>query len=437
MITSPLRWILRNLGTLALAFFLAAVVWVTAVVISDPNDERTSNPIPIEITGQDPNLLLIGEIPSLARITLEAPTSIWNQLDNNASMMEAWIDLSGLGAGEHTVQVNTQVDASPVRIVQVDPSEVVIVLEPLLTKNVPVQLIVNGEPPLGYQKEPAQVNPATVQLSGPESAVSNVMQARVTLDIAGASQTVTSNLDVEIVDADGAPVDGVTVSPGSVTVTQPISLLRGFRNVAVKVITEGQVANGYRLTNITVTPPTVTVSAADPLLVNELPGFVETVPVNLSNLTDDIEINVGLILPEGITLVREPSVLVQVGVGAIESSLSLPLPVEILGLPPELEATITPQMLDVIVSGPIPVLEVLTPASFRLVIDLTNMVPGVYQISPIFDLVPKQVRIDSILPETVEVILILAPTPTPVLETSIDLTPTGTPSLTPTAAPTP
>ena len=218
---------------------------------------------------------------------------------------------------------------------------------------------------------------------------------------------------------------------------QPISLLRGFRNVAVKVITEGQVANGYRLTNITVTPPTVTVSAADPLLVNELPGFVETVPVNLSNLTDDIEINVGLILPEGITLVREPSVLVQVGVGAIESSLSLPLPVEILGLPPELEATITPQMLDVIVSGPIPVLEALTPASFRLVIDLTNMVPGVYQISPIFDLVPKQVRIESILPETVEVILILAPTPTPVLETSIDLTPTGTPSLTPTAAPTP
>jgi len=437
MITSSLRWILRNLSTLGLAFLLAAVVWVTAVVTSDPNEERTSNPIPIETTGQDPNLLLIGDIPRLARITLEAPTSIWNELDNNPSLMEVWIDLSGLGPGEHTVQVNTRVDASPIRIVQVDPSEVVLVLEPLLTKNVPVQLIVNGEPPLGYQKEPAQVNPATVQLSGPESAVSQVTQARVTLDIAGASQTVTSNVDVEIVDADGARVDGVSISPGSVTVTQPISLLRGFRNVAVKVITEGQVANGYRLTNITVTPPTVTVSAADPLLVNELPGFIETVPVNLSNLTDDIEINVGLILPEGITLVREPSVLVQVGVAAIESNLSLPLPVEILGLPPELEAIVTPETVDVIVTGPIPILDALTPASFRLVIDLTNMVPGVYQISPIFDLVPNQVRIESILPETVEVILILAPTPTPVLETVIEVTPSGTPIITPTAAPTP
>ena len=428
MIIAPLRWFARNLSTLLLAFILAAVVWVTAVITSDPNEENVSRPIPIQVIGQDPNLLLIGHIPTTAQLTLEAPQSIWNQINNNPDLINAWVDFSGLEAGEHNVPVNVQVDASPVRFVQVDPTEVRIVLETLMTKNIPIQLVIKGEPPLGYKKEPGQVTPATVQISGPESAVSKVEQAKVTLDIAGASQTVTSSLDIEILDADGAPVNGVSISPQSATVTQPISLLRGFRNVAVKVITEGQVANGFRLTNITVTPPTVTVSAADPLLVNELPGFIETVPVDLTNLTDDIEVNVGLILPEGITLVREPSVLVQVGVGAIESVLTIPLPVEILGLPPELEASISPPTVDVIVSGPIPVLDSLTPASFRLVIDLTNMEPGIYQISPVLDLVPNQVRIESILPERVEVTLLLAPTPTPTLDTALAGSPQNTPT---------
>ena len=37
----------------------------------------------------------------------------------------------------------------------------------------------------------------------------------------------------------------------------------------------GYVADGYKLTNITVSPPTVTVFSSDPTLVNELPGYVE------------------------------------------------------------------------------------------------------------------------------------------------------------------
>ena len=435
MITKPFRWLLRNLSALLLAILLATVVWITAVVTSDPNEINTTKPIPIESVGLGTNMLPIGDIPNFARLTLEAPKSVWEKINNNSSSIQAWIDYSGLEGGEYTLPINVEIDASPYKLISIEPAEVNVILEPLKTLDVPIQVIVIGEPPLGYKKDPVQVSPTTVQVTGPESAVSNVNQAKVTLDIAGASQTVSSNIDIEVVDASGAPVEGISIDPQFATVTQPISLLRGFRNVAVKVVTEGQVANGYRLTNITVTPPNVTVSSADPLLVNELPGFVETEPIDLTNLTDDIEINVGLILPEGITLVREPSVLVQVGVAAIESSLIIPLPVEILGLPPDLTATISPEFVDVLVSGPIPVLESLTPASFRLVIDLTNLEPGLYQISPVLDLVPNQVQVETITPDKVNVILTTAPTPTSAV------TPTPAPGslgeATPTATPKP
>jgi YbbR domain-containing protein len=182
-------------------------------------------------------------------------------------------------------------------------------------------------------------------------------------------------------------------------------------------VTTGQVANGYRLTNISVSPPTFTVFSNNPDLINELPGFVETLPVDINNLTEDAEISVGLNLPEGITTVREPTVLVQVSVAAIEGSLTLALPVEVIGLTPDLKAEISPETVDVIVAGPLNILDKLSPASFQVVLDLTALPPGVYQRSPVVVQAPDQVRVQTILPEIVEVKIEPAPTPT--------LSPTG------------
>jgi len=427
MIRKTFRWLAANIGTIILSLFLAFVVWITAVITSDPNNEGVSNPIPLTIEGLGTNMFLIGDIPDTVQVTLTAPASIWNELNSNPDLIRATADLSGLGAGEHTVPVMVQIDANPVKILAVSPEEITLALEPLMTKELPVELIVNGEPPLGYQKEDPVIDPEVIQVSGPESAVEKVAQAKVTLDIAGASQSVTARQGVEILDESGTPVSGVTIRPQLVTVTQPISLLRGFRNVAVKVVTTGQVASGYRLTNIIVTPPTVTVSSDDPLLVNELPGFIETNPIDIEGLVDGIEVNVSLVLPEGILLIREPGVLVQIGVAAIESSLTIPLPIELIGLSPDLSAILSPPEIVVIVSGPIRVLEELTPASFRAVIDITNLAPGTYQISPVIDLLPELVQIESILPETVEVVISLAPTPTPTPNETISQTPTPRP----------
>ena len=232
------------------------------------------------------------------------------------------------------------------------------------------------------------------------------------MDISGASQSITRTIPVQILNKKGAPVNGVTVSPRTVSVTQPIVLLGGYKNVAVKVVTSGQVASGYRLTNLSVTPPNVTVFSDDLSLINSMPGYVETLPVNLSDLTDDIEINASLALPKGLTLVSEPSVLVQVGVAAIEGSLTLTLPVETLGLNPTMAANVSPPTVDVIIQGPLPILETLTPASFRVIVDLTGLPLGVHQVTPVVDLVPDQVTVQAILPKTVEVAIFLAPSRT-------------------------
>ena len=434
MVLKPLRWLTRNLSTLILAFIISLVVWISAVVTTNPNLEKTIT-VPIDLVGQDPKLLIIGEIPSQSRLTLNAPQSIWNQIDSNPSLTRAWVDLAGLGPGDYTLEVKTSVAINPVRYTAIDPQEIVVTLEPLKTQSFPVQLIVIGEPPVGYKKGLSNRDPAEVTVSGPESEVLKIAQVNATLDIAGATETIVTTIPVELVDELGNTVSNVSVTPKLISVTQSISLLGGFKNVVVKVVTTGQVANGYRLTNVSVSPPTVTVFSEDPRLVDNLPGFIDTVPVDLTNLNDDIEINVGLNLPVGITSVREPVVLVQVSVAAIEGSLTLSLPVEIIGLSPELDATISPATVEVIIAGPLNLLETLTPEDFRVVLDLSGLPPGIYQRPPSVDQFPELVRIQTTIPETVEVNLVLAPTPTPtemlLITPGTTLTVTITPTVTP------
>ena len=69
--------------------------------------------------------------------------------------------------------------------------------------------------------------------------------------------------------------------------------------------------------------------------------------------------------------------------------------------------------MDVILSGPVPILNSLDPSDIRVVVALAGLDLGIYQLEPEVDILPERVRVETILPTTVEVTIIIAPTPTP------------------------
>lgn len=409
-----LRWLGRNLSTLVLAFILAVFVWVAAVISTDPNVEDIYPlSVDIEIVGQDPALLFVKSIPNQVRLTLNAPQSIWSQLEADPGLLKAWIDLSGLGAGSHRVEVKTQIALAPVIVVAHEPDEIELTLEPALTQAHPVELRISGDPALGYRRGTATIEPAEINVSGRKSLVEQVAGIRAALDITGVNDTVRRLVSVAPVDKNGEVVSGVTLTPATVSVTLPVNLLGGYRNVVVKVVTNGQVAEGYWLTNISISPPNVTVFSTNPQLVNALPGYVETDPLDLEGLSDDVDIRATLNLPEGVSLAGEESVLVRLSIAALEGSLPISLPVEVVGLPPELEAIVSPETVDLLLTGPLPILNNLNPAGIRVTVNLSGLDLGVYQLPPVVDLLPAQVRVASILTSNVEVTIRVASTPTP------------------------
>lgn len=414
-----IRWISENYRTFLWAFALAMAVWVSAVTSADP-DETGSLPfaVPVQIVGQDPSLVLNGDVPLEAEVTIRAPRSVWDMIEADPQIVHAVLDLSGLSSGAHELELQIQVSVRPVQIVSVAPHTITLALEPLDTKAINVDLILSGEAAIGYQVGEASLEPLEVVVAGAESQVQKVTRAQVSVNLDGIRENIDQTLAIEVVDENGQAVDGVSISPESIHVALPVSQQGGYRDVAVKVVVIGQVASGYRLTDISVFPPVVTVFAGDPQLVNSLPGVLETLVLDLQNAEEDINSRVGLNLPEGVSVVGEQTVLIQAGVSPIESSVTLAgEKVEIIGLGSDLVAQVSPITVDVILSGPLPLLDTLTRQDVRVTVDLTGLEVGIHQIIPKVEVLIADVFVESILPNTIEVVLApigtVTVTPTP------------------------
>ncbi|WKZ34920.1 MAG: CdaR family protein [Anaerolineales bacterium] len=411
------RWISKNYRTFLWAFALAMAVWISAVTSADPDETRLlPSPVPVQVIGQSPNLVLNSSVPKEVEVTLRAPRSVWNMIEADPQLVRAILDLSGMSSGEHSVELQIQIDVRPVQIISVAPRTVTFLLEPLTTKTLSVDLSVAGEPAIGYQAGDASMEPMEVVVAGAQSQVQQVMRARISVDLNGIRENYEQTLTVEILDDKGQKVNRVTVSPESIHVTLPVIQQGGYRDVAVKVTIIGRVASGYRLTDLSVFPPVVTIFSTDPQLVSRLPGVVETQPLDLQNAQDDINTRLTINLPEGISVIGEQTVLVQAGVSPIESSVTLAGErVEIIGLENGLTAQISPTSVDVILSGPLSLLDTLTRQGVRATVDLTGLAAGTYQIAPKVEILIANIVVESILPNTIEVVIapISTPSPTP------------------------
>lgn len=410
-----IAWLRQNWRTLLWALFLSIAVWTAAVTTSDPDEQRTyDTPVPIEIYGQDPGMVIVGEIPREVEVILRAPRSVWARLDGKENPIRAAVDLSGLSAGEHLVRVQVQVSETPSRVVSASPLSFTIKLESLATRVFPISLTLNGQPAIGYQAGEPFMAPQEVLVSGAESLVAEVARAKIIVNLTGTREGVKQELEVQLTNANNQVLQGLSINPRSVLVSIPVSQQGGYRDVAVKVVVQGQVANGYLLTDLSVFPPIVTVYSDDPELVNALPGIVETLPLELQQASEDISTRLALALPQGISVVGDQSVQVDVGISPIQSNLTLSnIKVEVVGLTEGLVAVISPLEVDVILSGPAPLLDTLKIQDIRVIVDVTELTPGTYQLKPRVEILVSDIRVESILPNTVEVTILPAVVPTP------------------------
>jgi YbbR domain-containing protein len=407
-----LRWIASNLPLALLALLLAVLTWVTAAEEADPTKtDRFLQVIPVEASGLPEGMVVVGDFEVWVQLTIRAPESVWNIL--SADDFDASIDLTGLTAGIHHVPINVTVseDRSPLEIVLVDPPTAVVELQQWAERTIPVDIQVDGETALAYSAQATIITPTAVTIGGPGTYVGQVVRASAATSIQGASTDVEEVLALQPLDADGQIVPYVTLTPAVAQVRVPIEIREDFRTLTIKPIREGLIASGYTITGFSVDPESVTVSGA-PAVIAALPGFIETEPISVEGAQSDVVAHPPLNVPSAVALVPGQQVTVTYHIEAIHSSLTMEITPTLQNLTSGLTATVSPTTVEVFLSGPLPQLEAMQAIDVRVVVELFELGPGTYQITPQV-VVPDGVTDYSVLPSTVQVEIAVAPTPTP------------------------
>lgn len=395
-----LRSLISNASSVLIALVFALVVWVVATNEENPTREGLfQDSIPITFENRGENLTVLEPSRLTARLRIRTQEDVWQNLNGSNFSLKA--DLGGLDSGEHQVQLKATSADPRVRIVGIDPPGVQLRLEKVRQIPMLVRVRVLDEPPLGYEAKIPNVTPPMVTLTGPQDKIDQVNDVTVEVALRGAKSAVEREASVVAHDAQGNPVQGLTVLPSTVQVQIPIEQRVGYKDAAVKAVIGGNVASGYWVSDISVDPATVTLVGA-PAALNQLGGFVETDALDVSGARENIVARVRLKLPEGVSVLNANDVMLRVAVEPVLSGLTVRRDVSVSEAC-DLPAVVSPKTVEVILSGPLPILQELKNDDVQIVVDAPRCSSGTYQAELRAVNVPDKITVESIVPATAEI----------------------------------
>lgn len=412
---------MRPTTTLLLSVLLAFAVWFIAIDQENPMiREEYEEPILIEVRNMGEGLQSLKDLTSrTAVLTLRAPQRTLEM--QQADDFSAVIDLAGLPAGSHEVPVVVTALNPDVEVIALEPRQLLVQLEPVISKEVPVTVEVMDSAAFGYDWQDPLAEPSVVTITGPQTHVEQVRSAVASVFLRNAKSQVESLRPLSPRNPQNLEVDRVRVDPGSARIVVPVVQPPGRKEVVVRADVQGAPSPNYRLTGVKVDPPTV-VLLGSPDALRDLPGYVETKPLLIEGAVGEVRERLSLILPENISTV-EDSVIVTVGVAALESSLTVTRRPLVQGAGDFVRITVSLKEVEVIVSGPLPRLELLGPEEVQVMLDVTGLLPGSHVVEPTV-VVPEGIVEEGVIPEAIEVLIesLITPSPAPTPE------PVGTPS---------
>lgn len=187
-------WPFRHLGLKTVSVAIAAILWL--FVSGDEVVERGLR-VPLEFQQFPGGLEMMGEAPSLVDVRVRGASSALSLI--GPGDIVAQLDLKSARPGRRLYQLTPEQVRVPygVQVVQVSPTTVALGFEASQAKIVPVVPAVEGDPAPGFVVGQVSVEPPTVEVIGPQSAIDRVTEALTEpVNVGGASAAVTDGVTV-------------------------------------------------------------------------------------------------------------------------------------------------------------------------------------------------------------------------------------------------
>ena len=412
----------KNVGWKLVSIIAAALFWIIALNIIDPNMKKTFNDIPVEILNESviTSSNQVYEVVSgdKVNVTITGKRSFVEKLSSDD--FEASADLTELSS-VNAVNIKVKLVKPPANEqyeLSWGNAVLKVELEKKVTQKFKVVVDTQGELGEGFVLAGTTTKPNIVEVSGGESKMKKIDKVGVTIPLAGQTEDFTTKATPMAYDRDGDIVhsENLKFSAKSVKVSVQVGKTM---NVPIRVKTVGTPAEGYRLVTTDRQPESVAVTASNPNLLRSDLEIVLEVNIEGAKANVEKEFDIAEKLGPEYTIVDDTTIvsvrceIEQSGRKTIDLT-SDDIEVRNLSDNHTVKFDDEDKIYKVTLTGSDKELEDVDVKSIGAYIDLSGLTTGSHDIEVKFSL-PEGVKLSR--PLTVRVILVeqspVEPTPTP------------------------
>ena len=225
---------------LIISFLLSLSLWI---FVTDSENSRRVDGVPGLVSVIPVNVasdLAVVNVLSGVKVYAAATSDRWESL--TAADFQASLDLSDYREGEHIIDITPHIsfgNKTSVRLVEVDPPQIMVTLESRITKLVAPGSRLTGSLVSGFELGTIEFSSSQVSVSGPKSRIDLIDSVAVWLDVSDMQATSSRFLSFHAFDMNGSEIGGISISPPSSEVSIEIGRNLSTRQIPVNILITG------------------------------------------------------------------------------------------------------------------------------------------------------------------------------------------------------
>lgn len=370
---------------IALSFLIAFCLWLYVVTVISPESEETYSNIPVIIQNEsvlnDKGLMITEIKTQTVKLTMQGKRTDLAKI--NSANTAVVVDVSNIAeANTHYLSFRESfpgdIADNAITVQNRTPNKVVIVVENKVSKTIPVVVAYNQEqlpPEFTPEGEPI-LNMDTISITGPQSVVDKITQARIELDLENRTESINQSFVYTLCDKNNRPVDAELITTNVEAVNVELQILRSKKVTLDVTVLPGGGATRDDL-EITILPEEIWVYGSDKL-VQQLGDTLYIDEIDLSKPLTEMEFEIQIPLGDGITS------------GEVESTAWVKLEwkqkdemvvsgvtdISIINIPKGTTAELVTKSLDVVIRGDINDFSKYPSKDITVTVNAANLQPG-------------------------------------------------------------
>ena len=301
----------KNIGLKITSLFLAVLVWMVVVNISNP-EIKASKQVQVEVENE--NVILDAgktyEFTGSTMVTVSYAVRTRDEYKIKASDFRAYVDMKDLYDVTGSVPVNVEVLNNKEIIIDptVKPSVMRLKVEDVIKTTKDIEYELEGNPQDGYAVGRIELNPSSISISGPASQVSQIKTVKIIIDVDGINEDMRGTAIPLFVDSVGRTIDidstDIVINHTSVNYT--LTTLIG-KAVPVEYSVSGSPAPGYSYVGVEGTIKEVVLqgSKAELADINSISVPPEVLDLGGTNHNKQVEVDLSKYVPGSLKIVGD------------------------------------------------------------------------------------------------------------------------------------